>query len=114
MKFETTQKYMRALYGNDLFSIGYCGAYYLLYGVEPMAYNAGVYGWNCDYYSTDGVCICTGYRPHGRKVDYNTLAEYNKRAEEIYRDWNIPHNEQVEKIAEIRAEWIAKLVEGCA
>jgi hypothetical protein len=110
MKMEVTRKYMKSLWGNDLFSVGYCGAYHLLYGIEPVAYNAGVYGWNCDYYYTCGVCICTGYRPHGRSTIGKT-AEYEKQAKEIVHDWDIPYEDKLEKIAEIRAEWIDKLLE---
>lgn len=111
MKFETTQKYIRNIYGDILYSVGYCSAQNLLYGLEPFAYNAGVYGWNCDYYYTNGMCISTGYRPHGRKVDYNTLAEYDKKAETIVLDWDIPYTEKVWQVTQIRNEWINTVLE---
>ena len=113
MKFETTRKSMRSLWGNDLFSVGYCGAYYLLWQLNPVAYNHGVYGWNCDYYYTNGVCICTGYRPHGRSTIGKT-EEYERRAREIANNWDIPYEDKLEKITEIRCEWIEKLLEDCA
>ena len=111
MKAEVTQKYIRAVYGDSLYSVSYCGAQNLLYGLEPFAYNAGVYGWNCDYYYINGACICTGYRPHGQKVNYYTLAEYDRKAEKIRNDWNIPYADKVEQITELRNEWIATLLE---
>lgn len=111
MKIEVTQKYVRAVYGDCLYQVGYCGAQSLLYGLEPFGFNAGVYGWNCDYYYTGEVCICTGYRPHGMKVDYKTLAEFEKRAEIVRNDWNIQYEDKLRQIESIRNEWIATLLE---
>ena len=111
MKAETTQKYIRNVYGDILYSVSYCSAQNLLYGLDPFAYNAGVYGWNCDYYYINGICICTGYRPHGMKVDYNTLAYYDKQAEKIRMDWSIPYVDQLDQITKLRNEWIETLLE---
>ena len=41
---------------------GYCDAQYMLMGITPDYYTAGVYGWNYDVYSIAGLTICTGYR----------------------------------------------------
>ena len=109
MKFETTQKYMRNLWGSDLYSVGYCGAYYLLWGLEPVAYNAGVYGWNCDYYYVNGICICTGYRPHGKSTIGKT-DEYETKAKAIVDNFDIPYVDKMEQVTEIRNEWIATLI----
>ena len=111
MKAKVTRKYINAVY-DDVYSVGYCGAQSLLYGVEPFAYNAGVYGWNCDYYYVNGVCICTGYRPHGKSVNYDILNEYEKQADAIRNDWNIPYDEKCVKIAAIRTAWVNNLKKG--
>lgn len=35
----------------------------ILSPIEPVAYNAGIYGWNCDiYHPGSGLWIVTGYR----------------------------------------------------
>ena len=51
----------------------------------PFAYSSGAYGWNCDYYDIDGVCISTGYRPIGRGVDYIALKSYESTANTVIR-----------------------------
>lgn len=109
MKTKVTQKYIKAVY-DVIFSVGYCGCYHLMLGLNPFAYNCGVYGWNCDYYYTDGVCICTGYRPHGWSTIGKTQ-EFENRARAIAEDYTIPYKEQMQKIEKIRSEWIAGLLE---
>lgn len=108
MKNHITQKLIRALYGSRVFSVGYCGAQHLLICTSPFAYNAGVYGWNCDYYNFNGVIICTGYRPHGRNGNEITRT-YEKLATEIYNNRDLSWDDRNAKIAAVRAEWIAAL-----
>ena len=73
MKFKTTRNQINQNY-NSVISIGYCEAQYLLQGKNPIAYNAGYYGWNCDIYDINGVAIVTGYRPWGNiHPDYNII-----------------------------------------
>ena len=62
MKLKTTKKDVMDSY-NDIISIGYCDAQFLLRGVDPIAYTVGTYGWNADIYNVNGVAIVTGYRP---------------------------------------------------
>ena len=108
MKTKTTQNFIRAVYGNSVFSVGYCGAQHLLSGTSPFAYNAGIYGWNCDYYNFGGVIICTGYRPHGR--DNRTITgKYEKLARAIYENRSLSWEERNEQITAIRYQWIAEL-----
>lgn len=65
MKYRTTLKSIRNDWNASII-IPYCAAENLLYGAEPVAYAAGVYGWNADVYDVGGgICICTGYRPTG-------------------------------------------------
>ena len=71
MKFKATKKAMKDNY-YYIIGIGYCDAQYLLQDEKPIAYSAGVYGWQCDYYDVDGVLISTGYnikqQKHLRRV----------------------------------------------
>ena len=84
MKCKTTAKAIRENYGSRILSIGYCDAQALLRYETPFAYSSGVYGWNCDYYDIDGVCISTGYLPIGKHIDYEKLREAEAAAREIW------------------------------
>ena len=83
MKFKTTRNEINQNYYRVI-CIGYCDAQYLLQGKNPIAYNAGYYGWNADVYDVNGVAIVTGYRPWGNiRPDYNTIKKYEDEAGEI-------------------------------
>ena len=62
MKYHTTQKAARN--SNDIvLSIGYCDLQNVLKHEKPLAYNAGVNGWNFDLYILDNeISLVTGYR----------------------------------------------------
>ena len=78
MKYKTTQKKMREAF--YCFSVSDGALQNLLKLENPIAYNAGVYGWNCDYYTFGNIAIVTGYRPHGKHVDYYTCKKYDDEA----------------------------------
>ena len=95
MKLKTTNKQIRANFDKVL-SIGYCDAQYLFEFRKPFAYTCGIYGWNADFYEIGNVCISTGYRPIGEKVDYILLQELEKQARNICLDYEL-NNETKEK-----------------
>lgn len=104
MKMKWTCKQVREC---NAIKIGYCDAWYLLKGIEPIAYTAGIYGWNEDiYYVGNNTYIATGYRPHGtRKVPYELLEAYEKQAKAIC-EGNDDYGTKIAKIAEIRKEFL--------
>lgn len=106
MKCKTTAKAIRENYGSRILSVGYCDAQALLRYESPFAYSAGTYGWNCDYYDIDGVCISTGYRPIGRDVDYAALREAEKRAREIYDNTDNTYEKRAEHVSELLRAFI--------
>ena len=108
MKHSTTQRYIRSTY-DVIFSVPYCNAQNLLSYIEPFAYHHGVYGWNCDYYYIDGVCICTGYRPHGTHTAHGITAKYEKEAEKLRADWDRDFDTKMQLFAELRSRWIAEM-----
>ena len=108
MDNHVTQKFIRNVYGNKVFSVGYCGAQNLLSGSSRFAYNSGVYGWNCDYYNFNGVIICTGYRPHGRNGNEIT-SKYEEIARSIRDNRALTWDERNAQIAAIRDQWIKEL-----
>lgn len=112
MKFKTTAKAIRNDCGEKL-AISYCGAHYLLRGHSPVAYTAGVYGWNFDVYIVDGVTICTGYRGMvGKSVNYDLLREYENRARELWEDRCRTWEERSEAVEKVLREFIAEAVKA--
>ncbi len=56
---------------------------------EPMYYNSGVYGWNCDIYCDfkNDIAITTGYRNMtGRIIPHELIEKYTKVAKNIMAD----------------------------
>lgn len=108
MKFKTTAKEIRNGYVKKI-AVSYCGMQHLLYNHAPIAYTCGVYGWNFDVYSVDGVAICTGYRGMvGKSVDYELLREYETEAEKIEYDYKIPYEERKDRIEALLIEFLRK------
>lgn len=82
MKIKATRKSIVET-STRVVSAGYCDLQNLLAAHSPIAYNAGIYGWNFDAYEIDGVTICTGYQNMpGRRA--NNIHEYDSRAREIW------------------------------
>lgn len=107
MKIKTTKKEIMNSY-NDIISIGYCDAQFLLRGVDPIAYTAGVYGWNADIYNVNGVAIVTGYRPFGTiHASYNGIVKkYDTKAREISNSFGIDYITQKTKINKLLNKFI--------
>ena len=106
MKFRTTAKAVKWGY-HEIIQVGYCGAHWLLYGLHPVAYTAGVYGWNFDVYEVEGVAICTGYRGMpGKRLPYDFVNGFEKRAEAAAYSAG-DYDKRIADIAAIRAEFIA-------
>ena len=109
MKFKTTAKAIREGYGKKL-AINYCGAQYLLRNHAPVAYTCGVYGWNFDVYTVDGVTICTGYRGMvGKSPDWEVLREYENRARELWEDRCRTWEERSEAVERLLHEFLEKV-----
>lgn len=104
MKMKWTCKQVREV---NAIKIGYCDAWYLLRGLEPIAYTAGIYGWNEDvYYLGNNTYIATGYRPHGtKKVSYDLLEAYEKQARAIC-EGNDDYDIKIAKVAELREKFL--------
>ena len=95
MKFKTTAKAIREGF-NNVKCAGYCDLQYLLRGTEPVAYTAGIYGWNFDVYRVHGITICTGYRGMpGARLE--AIAEYEAKARAIWSEYKMPYEEQQQK-----------------
>lgn len=115
-KFKVTSKEVKE--NVKILSVGYCELSHLLKGVDPVAYNAGVYGWNYDVYylRTDcqKICICTGYRgmPKTKNVkkDYAIIEEYENKAKELIKEnWLSNTNTLCEDLEELRKQFINEI-----
>lgn len=74
-------------YWKKNFYCGYCDLQDIMKYKDPMYYNAGVYGWNCDIYTdykTD-IAITTGYRNMtGKRIPDEIIKKYSDIAKDIY------------------------------
>lgn len=93
MKIKATQKEFK---GSNVLRVSYCGLQTLLKYENAFAYNAGVYGHNCDYYELNNfqLIISTGYRPHGKKANYETLKQYESNAQNIQSNERLTYEEK--------------------
>lgn len=91
-----------------ILSLGYCQLQYLLYYKKPYAYSCGSYGWSCDYYDIENICISTGYSPIGSDVDYKLVKLYEARAEKIVENYNIKYEARVKKVNKLIIEFLNK------
>ena len=86
MKLKASKKSIKENF-NIIYSVGYCNLQYLLNYFTPFAYSVGVYGWSCDYYQFNNICISTGYSPIGKELNYETIRKYNKLAKNLEGDF---------------------------
>ena len=106
MKVKTTRKQIVAT-SPRLVSAGYCDLQNLLRPIDPVAYTAGVYGWNFDAYDVDGLTICTGYRNMpGRRA--NNIDAYEDRARAIWSDRSRSYEEQRADVLALLHEFAAQ------
>ena len=91
---------------NSILSLGYCDIQYLTYYKRPFGYSCGVYGWSCDYYDIENVCLSTGYSPIGENVDYELIKKYELKAQKIVIDYNLDY--KVKKVNKLLVEFINK------
>ena len=108
MKYRTTNKAVREVYGK-VYKIGSCYAQTLLRFESPVAYTAGVYGWNSDIYDFGSLAISTGSRPTGCNVDCEIVNRYEKQAKEISCDYTKSYEERKQEIKKLLAAFIAEI-----
>ena len=110
MYIQKTHTTMKRFNSSNSIAVSYCGAWHLLYGLSPIHYNAGVYGWNCDIYDAGAAYIVTGYRNTRGRHNYETTAAFEARAKAIYDDRETPYDEMCAAIASLRSEWVAAVM----
>ena len=108
MKFKATKKQIKNYYSN-IYSIGYCNAQYLLDGISPFAYSTGVYGWSCDYYEVENICISTGYNTIGENINYDLVKKYDNKAKAIFNDYNLDYQKRKNKVNKLLIKFINEI-----
>ena len=107
MKFKTTRK---AIVDSaiNVKCAGYCDLQALLRNHSPIAYTAGVYGWNFDVYDVYGVTICTGYRNMpGARLEH--IRGYEAKAAAIWSWENkTPFAEKQKQVEKLLQEFCLK------
>lgn len=103
MKYKTTRK--AVVNGSvNVRCCGYCDLSYLLRNHEPIAYTAGVYGWNFDVFEVYGVTICTGYRGMpGARLE--GVKEFEEKARKIWADYFTPYETQIAETEKLLKEF---------
>jgi len=90
MKLKTTKKQIKNNF-NNIYSFGYCEIQNLVYYKSAFAYSGGSYGWSCDYYEIDDVCLSTGYSPTGIEVDFDLVRKYEDKAKKVIGNYDLTH-----------------------
>lgn len=112
MKIHTTMKYVCYVWGK-VFRCGYCDLQYIMRGTEPIYYNSGVYGWNCDIYCdfARNIAITTGYRNmRGARIPDEIIEKYSAIAKEIYeKPWGYEYEKKLAELEQNRQNFFAEL-----
>ena len=115
-KQHTTMKYVQQVWDN-VYRCGYCDLQYIMKYEEPMYYNSGVYGWNCDVYCDfkNNVAITTGYRNmRGRAIPHELIERYSNIAKAIMENGRgKSYSEIKEELDQNRRNFFDELVNVC-
>jgi hypothetical protein len=112
MKLKTTKKIIKENY-SKIIGIGYCNFQYMLYYSNPFAFSAGVYGWCCDYYEFDNICISTGYSYISTvKTDYEFVRKYELKAQKIVLNYDLGFETKKAKLNNLMKKFIKEAVKN--
>lgn len=107
MKFKCTKRDIMANY-DKVIKVGYCDLQNLLKYESPIAYTAGVYGWNADIYDFGGVAIVTGYRPFGNiHPNWEIIDKYEKEAKNIYNNYR--YDDRIDALKDLQKKFIEEV-----
>lgn len=107
MKMEMTRNQIADLPVDKIVTVGACELQYLLSGVDPIGYNAGICGWNYDVYVIGDVCILTGYRALKKYPRAAKVEEYEREAHKIVSS-RMPSLRIISELNKLREAFIAE------
>lgn len=87
MKMKMTRNQIADLPVDKIVTAGYCDLQYLLSGINPVGYNAGINRWNYDVYIIGDVGILTGYHVPRKYPKAVKTDEYEQKASKIVNSW---------------------------
>ena len=108
MKVKVSKKEVAQNY-SIILKVGYCSMQTLLNYKNAFAYSCGVYGWSCDYYEINNVCISTGYSPIGQSVDNAIVRIYEQRAQLLNSDYTLCYKDREAQVNSLLTELISLL-----
>ena len=106
---------MKELKNERCFAVSYCGIQHLLTYENPIYYNCGVYGWNCDIYyvSELDVYITTGYRNmRGDSISYEMCRKYDDKARAILSDYTKGYEKTKKELHNLLIKMLKKVMEA--
>lgn len=109
MKKKTTIKNIKNNY--KTFYCGYCDLQHIFSLEEAQFYNAGVYGWNCDIYTSGNIAITTGYRNMtGKRIPNEIIEKYENIAKEILKQpFTTPFEDKKKALEENKENFFKEL-----
>ena len=102
MSIKATRKSINETF-RSVYQVPYCSVQYLTMDIAPMAYTAGIYGWNADVYAMGSTAIVTGYRPFGKEVNKEVVDSFENRASQLCQTG------KYSELADLREEFIKAL-----
>lgn len=110
MKFKTTRNELTAT-GLPIVKIPYCCCQTLLKFQEPIAFNAGLYGWNYDVYKINNTLVVTGYSMTVKGIEGKYYDDFEKRSKKINNSCQ-DYDTRVTWINELLIEWLKQEMNG--
>jgi len=109
MKFRTTKKEINSGF-EYIIPVRYCDLQFLLSLEDPVAYTAGIDGWDTDIYDYGNTAIVTGYKPFGNvKADYDIVRRYDDHGKQILDDDILSYSDKKELLHRLINEFISEV-----
>ena len=97
----------------NIYRVGYCKLQPIFNYLEPVYYNSGIYGWNCDIYIYNNIVITTGYRNlRGQRIPDAILKKYNKKASAIIEKYKFDYLKKTTALDKLRDKFFNELLEN--
>ena len=76
---------------------------------NPFAYSTRFGTWVCDYYDINNVCLCVGYNPISKKVQYDICKKYSDLFR-VYCKNEIDHKKRIEYIDNLLSDFLNEVL----
>lgn len=110
-KMKMTRNQIADLSVDKIVTARYCELQYLLSGIDPVGYNAGINGWNYDVYIIGDIGILTGYRMPNKYPRAVKIEEYEQEAYKIVSS-RMPSLNIISELNKLREAFVAEQLHG--